>query len=52
MKIININENYGECVGYDSVEEMADAIANTECLEMPDCTESDLIEGADYEYVK
>ena len=47
MKIRNINENYGDCVEFDSVEEMADAINETDCLE--NITADDLVEGVDYE---
>ena len=47
--IRNINENYGDAVEFEDVEEMAGAIRNTECLEMPNLTEDDLIKGVDYE---
>ncbi len=49
--IININENYGDAVEFDTVDEMADAIRNTECLETSDINADDLIEGVDYETV-
>ena len=47
-RIININENFGDAVEFDSVEEMIAAINETECLE----NVSSLIEGEDYEFVK
>ena len=50
MTIININENYGDPVEFESINEMADAINNTEDLDTQ-IDAADLIEGVDYEII-
>lgn len=39
---------YGDAVEFETVEEMAQAITETECLE----DDPDLVEGVDYEIIE